>query len=177
MNYFSRISKIVLLIMLIFPLSSCGKKIFKKVDAQKTPINALERAKKNVSEGRGISLKGLRGNQNTTYQFSTSNPMWRATLETLDFLPLSNVDYSGGMIITDWYNDSESRDESIKITVRFLSNEIQSNSLKIIIHKKECPTSNNNCSINKIKSKIEEELTRTILSKAVLIEKEIKNKK
>ena len=176
MNYFSRIAKIVLLIMLIFPLSSCGKKIFKKVDAQKTPINALERAKKNVSEGRGISLKGLRGNKNTTYQFSTSNPMWRATLETLDFLPLSNVDYSGGMIITDWYNDSESRDESIKITVRFLSNEIQSNSLKIIIHKKEC-TANNNCTVKKIKSKIEEELTRTILSKAAFIKKEIKNKK
>ena len=162
--------------MLIFPLSSCGKKIFKKVDAQKTPINALERAKKNVSEGRGISLKGLRGNKNTTYQFSTSNPMWRATLETLDFLPLSNVDYSGGMIITDWYNDSESRDESIKITVRFLSNEIQSNSLKIIIHKKEC-TANNNCTVKKIESKIEEELTRTILSKAASIKKEIKNKK
>ena len=64
--------------------------------------------------------------------------MWRATLETLDFLPLSNVDYSGGMIITDWYNDSKTKNDSIKITVRFLSNEIQSNSLKIIIHKKEC---------------------------------------
>ncbi len=102
--------------------------------------------------------------------------MWRATLETLDFLPLSNVDYSGGMIITDWYNDSKTKNDSIKITVRFLSNEIQSNSLKIIIHKKEC-TANNNCTVKKIESKIEEELTRTILSKAAFIKKEIKNKK
>ena len=41
----------------------------------------------------------------TTYEFSTSNPMWRASLEVLDFIPLSTVDYSGGMIITDWYSE------------------------------------------------------------------------
>ena len=57
----------------------------------------------------------------TNYEFSTSNPMWRASLETLDFLPLTTVDYSGGMIITDWYSDNNSQSESIKISVRFLS--------------------------------------------------------
>ena len=171
----SEIIKLLLVSVILFSLNSCGgKKIFKKVDAQKTPINALERAKKNVAEGRGASIKKLtEGRKGTNYEFSTSNPMWRASLETLDFLPLSNVDYSGGVIITDWYNDSSSQDESIKITIRFLSNEIQSNSIKIIIHKKECKT-NNNCLVTKIKSKIEEELARTILSKAALIEREIK---
>jgi len=178
MNKSSHIIKLLVVSTLVFSLNSCGaKKLFKKVDAQKTPINAIERAKKNVAEGRGVSLKGLTKNRRgTNYEFSTSNPMWRATLETLDFLPLSNVDYSGGMIITDWYNDSKTKNDSIKITVRFLSNEIQSNSLKIIIHKKEC-TANNNCTVKKIESKIEEELTRTILSKAASIKKEIKNKK
>ena len=63
--------------------------------------------------------------------------MWRASLETLDFLPLTTVDYSGGMIITDWYSDGNKK-ESIKITLRFLSNEIRSDSLKIIVHKKIC---------------------------------------
>ena len=177
MNKSSHIIKLLVVSTLVFSLNSCGKKIFKKVDAQKTPINAIDRAKKNVEEGRGISLKNLTKNKRgTNYEFSTSNPMWRATLETLDFLPLSNVDYSGGMIITDWYNDSKTKNDSIKITVRFLSNEIQSYSLKIIIHKKEC-TANNNCTVKKIESKIEEELTRTILSKAAFIKKEIKNKK
>jgi hypothetical protein len=171
----SQIIKLLLVSVLFFSLNSCGaKKIFKKVDAQKTPINALERAKKNVAEGRGASIKKLtEGRKGTNYEFSTSNPMWRASLETLDFLPLSNVDYSGGVIITDWYNDSSSQDESIKITIRFLSNEIQSNSIKIIIHKKECKA-NNNCLVTKIKSKIEVELARTILSKAAVIERETK---
>ena len=171
----SEIIKLLLVSVILFSLNSCGgKKIFKKVDAQKTPINALERAKKNVAEGRGASIKKLtEGRKGTNYEFSTSNPMWRASLETLDFLPLSNVDYSGGVIITDWYNDSSSLDESIKITIRFLSNEIQSNSIKIIIHKKECKAYNN-CLVTKIKSKIEEELARTILSKAAVIERETK---
>ena len=64
--------------------------------------------------------------------------MWRASLETLDFLPLTTVDYSGGMIITDWYSENNNNNESIKITVRFLSNEIRSDSLKLIVHKKNC---------------------------------------
>ena len=100
-----------------------------------TPIGAKERARKNVTEGRGISIQGaLSKNKSTNYEFSTSNPLWRASLEIIDFMPLSTVDYSGGIIITDWYNDSASSDDSFKVTVRFLSNEIQSNSLKIIVH-------------------------------------------
>ena len=102
--------------------------------------------------------------------------MWRASLETLDFLPLTTVDYSGGVIISDWYNDSANKDDSIKITVRFLSNEILSNSLKIIVHKKSCDA-NNRCQINIIDSKIKEELVKAILSRAAVFEKEKKKKK
>ena len=90
----------------------------KKVDTRESPINARDRARKNVSEGKGISLGNL-GKSKTSYEFSTSNPMWRATLDTLDFMVLSNVDYGGGVIITDWYNESKDN-ESIKIMVQFL---------------------------------------------------------
>ena len=120
--------------------------------------------------GVGKSLKG--GN----YEFSTSNPMWRASLEVLDFLPLSNVDYSGGVIITDWYNDANSVNDSVKITIRFLSNEIKTNSLKIIVHKKSCDNKQN-CSVKQIQSKIEEELVASILRNASLLEKAQKAKK
>ena len=121
--------------MALILLNSCG--IYKPVDARKQPQQALEKAKKNIEEGRGTSIGGLLGNKGgTNYEFSSSNPMWRASLEIIDFLPLTTVDYSGGIIITDWYNDSQSPNESIKVTIRFLSNEIQSNSLKIIVHKK-----------------------------------------
>ena len=86
----------------------------------------------------GVSLKGaLGGRRSTNYEFSTSNPLWRASLEIIDFMPLATVDYSGGIIITDWYSDTANSDESIKITVRFLSNTVQSNSLKIIVHNKK----------------------------------------
>ena len=102
--------------------------------------------------------------------------MWRATLEILDFLPLTTVDYSGGVIISDWYSDQSSQSEAIKISVRFLSNEIQSNSLNIIVHRKLCSTATK-CIVKKISSKIEEELKISIIKKAALLEKESKEKK
>ena len=156
-------------------LASCQAFKPKKVDTRDIPVNAQERAKKNIKEGRGVTLGGLTGNRSTTYEFSTANPMWRASLEILDFLPLTTVDYSGGMIVSDWYNDSVNEKEAIKITVRFLSNEVQTNSLKIVVHRKNCDKQNN-CVVKKIDSKIEEELTRTILAKAALLERESKKK-
>jgi|TARA_B100000780_G_scaffold275373_1_gene241870 hypothetical protein len=141
------------------------------------PVNARERALKNVQEGRGVSLKGLaKGrSRSTNYEFSTSNPLWRSSLEILDFLPLTTVDYSGGIIITDWYSDS-TNGESIKITVRFLSNEIRSDSLKIIIHNKNCQV-NENCKIVISNSKIKEEIQRSILTKAMQFKENARNKK
>ena len=159
-------------LVLLFITSSCSNNFFRKVDTRNTPINAQERARKNVEEGRGISVESvLKRRTNTNYEFSTSNPMWRASLEILDFLPLSTVDYSGGIITTDWYSDNNfNNNEALKITVRFLSNEIQSNSLKIIIHQKKCITNTNNCSTIEVDSKIKEELTKSILSRASLLE-------
>ena len=116
-------------------LNSCG--IYQPSDARKVSPNSKERVKKNLEEGRGISLQGMMGGAsgNTNYQFASSNPLWRATLEILDFLPLANVDYSGGIITTDWYNEGTTSDESIKITVRFLTNEIRSDGIRVIVHK------------------------------------------
>lgn len=160
---------LLIIILSFFLFSGCIK--FKKVDARKDPLTGTERAKKNIEEGRGASISNVRkALGSTNYEFGTSNPMWRAALESLDFLPLSTVDYSGGLIISDWYNDDINSSESIKITVRFLSNEISSNSLKIQLHKKVCDKQLN-CTSKIFKSSITEELTKAILSKAVLIEK------
>jgi len=154
-------------------LNSCG--IWDPADARKIPANADERVKKNLEEGKGFTLMG--GNKGgTNYQFASSNPMWRASLEILDFLPLANVDYSGGIISTDWYNEGAASDESIKITIRFLTNEVRSDGLKIIIHKRICPT-DKNCTVNKITSALENELQIAILKKAVIFEKELLSKK
>ena len=166
-------------IFLILLISACSMPEFAKRSKveKNTPVNAKERARKNVTEGRGISIQGaFSKNKSTNYEFSTSNPLWRASLEIIDFMPLSTVDYSGGIIITDWYNDSASSDDSFKVTVRFLSNEIQSNSLKIIVHNKKCK-STESCKINEVDSKIKSELHKAILAKAAQFELEAKNSK
>jgi len=171
------LKKIIVFAVIILFFSSCKALKPEKVDTREVSTNAQERARKNIETGRGSSLGGIL-NRGTNYEFSTANPMWRASLETLDFLPLTTVDYSGGIIITDWYFDSSaSSDESIKITVRFLSNNIRSESIKIIVHQRVCKNSGN-CKIQLLdKSNIQEELHRTILKKASLIDKNKKNKK
>ena len=164
----SRIFAVLFVISLLSFLNSCG--IYKPVDARKVSPNADERVKKNLEEGRGFTLMGGKDG-NTNYQFASSNPMWRATLEILDFLPLANVDYSGGIITTDWYNEGNTSDESIKITVRFLTNEVRSDGIKIIVHKKRCNVQQV-CTVKKITSVLEQELQVAILKKAILFEKE-----
>ena len=131
-------TKILFYSIISLLILSCNAIKPKKVDTRETPVNAQERARKNIEEGKGTTLRDLVGGKGVTnYEFSTSNPMWRASLEILDFLPFATVDYSGGMIITDWYSENNSND-AIKITVRFLANEVRSDSLKISVHKKEC---------------------------------------
>ena len=164
--------------ILVILLSSCIK--FDPKIARDLPTNSTERARKNIEEGRGVSVGNIiGGRKGTNYEFSSSNPMWRATLETIDFLPLSTVDYSGGLIISDWYSDNVNEATQIKITIRFLSNEISPTNLKIIVHKKVCDNkSSQNCRINiEPASRITEELTRSIVQLAAKIEKENKDKK
>ena len=154
-------------------INGCG--IWDPADARKVSPNADERVRKNLEEGKGITLMGGIKGGKTSYQFASSNPMWRASLEILDFLPLSNVDYSGGIITTDWYNEGTAADESIKITIRFLTNEIRSDGLKIIVHKKKCSVQQT-CSVRKISSALEHELQVAILKKATIFEKEYMQK-
>jgi hypothetical protein len=172
------LKKIIPAFLVLLILSSCGGfKLPKPGDARKTPASGKERALKNLEEGRGISLgKTFGGSKKTTYQFSTSNPMWQATFDVIDFMPLVTVDYAGGMIITDWYADANTANDSLKFTIRFLSNEVRPDSLKIIIHKKTCKTQSN-CIVQKIASKLEDTIRSQIITKAAALEAASKKKK
>ncbi len=169
--------KIASIFLFCIALSSCGDPLAKLPGGKRdTPEGGLDRARKNIEEGKGVSIGGL-VNKKTTYEFSTSNPLWRATFDVIDFMPLVTVDYSGGMIITDWYTDANTTDESLKFTVRFLSNEIRADSLKIIIHKKTCKKTEN-CIIQKLSSpKLEQTIRSDIIKKAAQLVNEDKNKK
>ncbi len=176
----NKITIFLLFFSLFVSLTGCGNKgLFKKVDMRERPVNAQERARQNVKEGKGVSInKMLRGRGNTNFQFSSSNPLWRASLEILDFLPMTTVDYAGGMIISDWYSDNTNNsNETIKITIRFLSNEIRSDSLKVIAHKKTCKTMQSCYTIILENSAIGQELVTSIIRKAAILDKADKEKK
>ena len=166
---------ILIILISLFFLSSCKALKPKWTDSRKVPVQADERARKNIEEGRGISIGSVIKRGGTNYEFSTSNPMWRATFDVIDFMPLVTVDYSGGTIITDWYTDNKSPNESLKFTIRFLSNEIRSDSVKVIIHRKTCKQQGTNCIINKISSKLESEIRTSIIKKAALYQVQSKN--
>ena len=158
-------SKIGLIFLIFLMISQCG--IYKKTDARKVPTNAKERVKKNIAEGKKIKFGQLGKGRSGTFEFATSNEMWRATVDILDFMPLANVDYGGGVIITDWYNEGNQND-SIKIMVQFLSNEIRADGIKVIVYDRKCNSTNSlNCSTSvDDKNSIGQELKLAILKKA-----------
>ena len=173
MNTFNKIVRILTIIALSISLYSCAKPDWSKP----AEPSGKKRAQQNVRDGKGVIFDLSRGGKSGgDFLFASSNPLWRASLETIDFMPLTTVDYSGGIIITDWYTEDTSSN-SIKISVRFLDNEIRADSLKIIVHKKDC-SSNNNCKVNLLStSTIGKELRTAIVTKAAEFNTVSKNKK
>ena len=161
------------LILLLTFLQSCG--IYKKTDAREFPPEPEKRVAKNIKEGRGFQLfKDEK--QGGVFDFATSNELWRASLDTLDFMPLISADYGGGLLITDWYSEGNEKNDFIKISIRFLTNEIRADALRIKIYTKECIQNTNNCKIVQNNSEIEFKLKESILKKSSIYKKE-KNKK
>ena len=173
-----------IILMFAFLLTSSCKNPFRWTDARKVPVNAQERVQKNLEEGRGIQF-GIGRNKGTggTFDFASSNELWRASIEVLDFVSFTNASYSGGIIITDWFaGNQNSTDEKnlreLKITVRFLSNEIRADGIEVIIHEKICKEKDiTNCKIKKIKSNIQNEIKLAILKKATILKNEADKKK
>ncbi len=163
MKIYKLFAKIALLSSLTIYLNSCG--IYKPTDAREFPPEPEKRVQKNMEEGRGFRLFSGDKKGNNTFDFATSNELWRASLDTLDFMPLISADYSGGIIITDWYNESNNFEDYIKISVRFLTNEIRSDALNVKVYTKRCQNLNN-CIVNENNPEIKNKLISTILTKA-----------
>ena len=163
-----KLTNFITILTLIALIPGCA--IYKKVDARKVPVNVNERAEKNIREGKGFRVfdKARGGVGTGVFSFASSNPMWRASIDLLDFAPFSNVDYSGGIIITDWFSDEKSENEALKITVKFLSNEIRSDGINVIIHKKKC-SNTGQCKISKIESTLANEIKVAILKEATIL--------
>jgi hypothetical protein len=146
-------------------------------DARKFPANPEERLKKNLEEGRGFQFSQFTEKKGGVFEFASSNSLWRASLDTIDFMPLSSVNYSGGIIITDWYSENTSSNESIKVSIRFMTNEIRSDALNIKVFNKKCIDNLLSCKITEQDGILVKELKREILKKATLYNNEKEKKK
>ena len=156
-------------------INSCGGKI-PGADARKISPNPEERVQKNMEEGRGFRLMGSGKKKGGEFDFASSNELWRASLDTLDFMPLALANYSGGIIVTDWYSDGSSEDESVKISIRFLSNEVRADALTIKVFYKNC-SMQNNCRVSDKSNELSSELTGRILKRAASYKKQSQSKK
>ena len=172
---FKALKIIFITLLTITFLNSCGGKL-PGADARKYPDDPKLRVKKNLEEGRGFKLSDSFGkSRGGVFEFASSNELWRASLDTIDFMPLASVNYSGGIIITDWYSNDENSNESIKISIRFLTNEIRSDALDIKVFNKKCLTPSN-CVTSEKQGNINTELKTKILKTAALYEAEKKSK-
>ena len=181
----SKIFKFLKNYLLIFILSlsiiSCkgpdGKFKIPGSDARKFPADPKLRVKKNLEEGRGFKLNNAFGGpKGGVFDFASSNELWRASLDTIDFMPLLSVNYSGGIIVTDWYSSEESLSgESVKISIRFLTNEVRADALDIKVFNRKC-NNVSNCIINQVNDELAPELKKQILKKATLYKQQAKEK-
>ena len=162
----------IFLFLIFFTFSGCSNNIFRRADVKDTPINVNDRVKKNIEEGRGIRF-GKQSSSGGTFDFASSNELWRASMDVLNFVPFSNASYSGGILITEWF-DGNSNDKNekrdLKITVRFLTNEIRADALDISVHERVCLSNGTGCNVNKIISNIEPEIKLAILKRAAILQ-------
>ena len=171
MVYIKKAQNLFVILLFLF-LNSCGS--LSDIDWSKpAEPSGKKRARENVKEGRGIMFGG--GRKETNFLFASSNPLWRASLETIDFMSLSSVDYAGGLIISDWYSE-DNPNEAVKITITFLTNEVRADGIKIDIRKRNC-TQYNQCTVEKINNDLNKKIKDKILRKAAIYLKELKDAK
>ena len=169
--------KIASLYLIIGALFSCSSAVDPVTGERKTyEMNERERIKQNVEKGGGIFGEIGKSSKDTTFSFGTSNVLWRATLKSLDFMPLASIDYSGGVLVTDWYSENANPQEKIKIMVRFLSNELRTDSVVVIAHKMNC-NAQGVCSTTILNEKFNDSIKDTIINAARLIKIEDEKKK
>ena len=172
---------LILLLILPFLILSCkgpdGKFKLPGGDARKTPADPAKRVEQNIREGKGFRLSdSMKNNRGGVFEFASSNGLWKASLDVIDFMPLSSVNYSGGIIVTDWYSENNSPNESIKVSIRFLTNEIRSDALEVKIFNRKCTITLLNCEFSESSGDLSTEIKKEILKRATIYKEQIDEK-
>ena len=175
MKKITKINFLLTIILVVF-LTSCKNGKLPGGDARKFPDDPALRVKKNLEEGRGFRLNDMVKPKGGVFDFASSNELWRASLDVIDFMPLISANYSGGIIITDWYSDNTNSNESLKITIRFLTNEVRSDAIDVKVHSKICTNDLSNCKIIQTDGVLVTEIKKKILKQAAIYEKQNKDK-
>ena len=169
---------IILPLFLMSCKSPDGKFKLPGGDARKFPADPAKRVEQNLEEGRGFKINdAFGGPKGGVFDFASSNELWRASLDTIDFMPLVSVNYSGGIIVTDWYAADQSLSgESVKISIRFLTNEVRADALEIKVFNRKC-INVSNCIVKELDDELGPEIKKQILKKASQYKQESKAKK
>ena len=85
----------------------------------------------------GVSLFGGESDQAPVSGIGVNAFLWRATLDTISFMPLLSADPFGGVIITDWYAPAESPDERFKMTVYILGRTLRADGVQVSVFRQE----------------------------------------
>ena len=169
---------LILPLLIVSCKSPDGKFKLPGGDARKFPADPAKRVEQNLKEGRGFKINdAFSGPKGGVFDFASSNELWRASLDTIDFMPLVSVNYSGGIIVTDWYAaDPSLSGESVKISIRFLTNEVRADALEIKVFNRKC-NNVSNCIVKELGDELGPEIKKQILKKASQYKKESKAKK
>ena len=162
-NIFLFLKKTIVITLILLVASCAGKEKEEETTVKTKRFNPNVRERALSAKNDGIFLNKDRGGSGS-FEFATSNPLWRASLEVLEFMPLQALSYSGGLISTDWYSKG-SIDESIKIAVRFNSKELSISSFTVVSYKKLC-SNGINCKIVDGSTKFNSEIKSQIIDKA-----------
>lgn len=63
--------------------------------------------------------------------------LWRATLETLSFMPMAQVDSNGGIVVTDWYVNPTIPNERVKVSVAILDTDLRADALRVTVNRQQ----------------------------------------
>lgn len=145
--------------------ANCSKK--DPVTGKKVRIdpNAISKAEK-ARDSKGSIIFGKksgRGESSSSLSLGNTSILWKAALKSLENIPITESDYAGGIIITDWYGggSKNGKVEDIKITVKFLSDKLSPTSLEVLTYKRICEKSI--CKTNKLNSPLSNKIKENIL--------------
>ena len=178
MNNLGKKTNLLLVLLTLTAFYGCSVLNSEKNDKVLIEPNVNVKTREFADKGGGILGDFNKKSSSNTFDFATSNVLWRATLQSLDFLPLLNADYSGGVIIYDWYSQTNNPKEQIKISIRFVNNELRSDSIIVSAHKKICDNLDK-CSNSALDQNFSNSIKESIITsaRALKIEEAKKEKK